>query len=299
MFNRRPLADAALAALIAILAGCGSTPARISPMLENAVDYNHQGQQFYQGKDYRNALAFYSKALQVDRSIENSEGIALNLFNLAQTYLALNQFDAAQASLDEVVNNAMGLFSSSHLAQASMQKSIVFTHQKQPGAAREWITKADAFCGASCPQKGLVLNVQARFALDEHQPDAAIDLANRALSIHKKEMLTPEIANSLRLMGEANLAKQLPDMAIPLLQEALQLDKDQGLPIKISVDLLLLGKANKNADGLSAAFFRRALAVSRAAGDSDGERRALLALEEVSPQISTMQSRHPENAVNR
>jgi len=266
-------------ALVALLAACGSPPAKISPMLENAVNYNLQGKQFFQSKNYENALASYNKALQIDKSIENAEGIALNLLNIAQAHIALNQFDAAHSSLDEVLDNATGLFQADQLAQAAMQKSLIFISQGQSKSTGEWINKADALCGDACRQKGLILNIQARFALDEHQPDAAIDLANRALSAHQKGMLVSEMANSLRLIGEAHLDKQLSDKAIPFLQEALQLDKSQGLPVKISADLLLLGMAHKDGKDQSAVFFRRAIAVSRAAGDGAGEQRAAYALD--------------------
>ena len=266
-------------ALIILLTACGSSPAKISPMLENAVNYNLQGKQFFQSGDYKNALASYNKALQIDKSIENADGIALNLFNIAQTHIALSQFDAAHSSLDEVLGNAAGLFQADQLAQAAVQKSIIFISQGQSKSAGEWINKADTLCGDACRQKGLILNIQARFALDEHQSDAAIDLANRALAIHKKEMLIPEMANSLRLIGEAHLDKQFSGKAIPFFQEALQLDKSQGAPTKISTDLLLLGMAHKDSKDQSAVFFRRAIAVSHAAGDLAGEQRAAYALE--------------------
>lgn len=266
------------AALVLLLTACSSPPAKISPILANAVSYNLQGKQFFQSKDYKNALASYSKALQIDRSIENIEGVALNLLNIAQTYLALNQLDAAQSSLNEVLDNASGLFHADQLVQAAMQKSIIFISRGQSKLTGEWINKADTFCGDSCRQKGLILNIRARVALDGHQPDAAIDLANKALSAHKKEMLASEMANSLRLIGEAHLDKKLSDAAIPFLEDALQLDKEQGLPVKISTDLLLLGKAYKNIKAQSAFFFRRAIAVSQAAGDSAGEQRAVHAL---------------------
>jgi tetratricopeptide (TPR) repeat protein len=261
------------------LTACGSPPAKISPMLENAVNYNLQGKQFFQNRDYENALVSYNKALQIDKSIENADGVALNLLNIAQAHIALNQSDAAHASLDEVIGNTTGLFQADQLAQAAVQKSLIFISQGQSKSTGEWINKADALCGDSCHQKGLILNIQARFALDERQPDAAIDLANRALAAHKKEMLVSEMANSLRLIGEAHLGKQLPGKAIPFLQEALQLDKSQGLPVKISTDLLLLGMAHKDSKDQSALFFRRAIAVSRAAGDLAGEQRASHALD--------------------
>lgn len=282
MFSRLPPASLAWLALASLLAGCGAAPAKISPTLESAVNYNHQGQQFFQSKEYQNALFFYNQALQADKSIENVDGIALNLLNIAQTHLALNQPDAAQASLDELFNNAAGLFHPDQLAQAALQKSLVFSHQAQPKLAGAWINKADALCANACAQQGQILNIQARSALDEHRPDTTIDLANRALSIHRKAMQASEMANSLRLIGEAHLANRAPDKAIPFLQEALQLDKNQGLPVKISADLLQLGMAHQGTSQIAAAFFRRALAVSQAAGDSSGERRATLALEALS-----------------
>ena len=281
MFNHLRPVKYLLMAMAVTASGCGSPPAKISPMLENAVGYNLQGKQFSQNKDYRNALISYNKALQVDRSIENADGIALNLLNLAQIYLALNQVDTAQASLDEVFNNATGIFQVSQQIQAAMQKALIFNSLSQHKLAGEWISRANMLCGASCAQRGLILNVQARFALDEQQPDIAIDLANRALSVHQKEMLTHEIANSLRLIGEAHLDKQLSDKAIPFLQEALQLDKNQGLPARISLDLLLLGMAHKNISDHAVVFFRRSLAVSQAAGDLVGEQRAIRALDSV------------------
>lgn len=269
--------------LLALIAGCGSPPARNSAMLDNAVAYNQQGQQLFQNNDYSNALIAYSRALQVDRSIENVNGIALNLMNLAQTYLALNQLDEAQAALDEILANAAGLFNAEQMAQASIQKALIFIRKALP--AEEWVNKADLYCSDACSHKGLILNVQARLALDKNQPDIAVDLAKRALSLHRKKKLSSEIANSLRLTGEGYLDQQLPGNAIPLLQEALQLDKEQGFSVKISMDLLLLGKAHKSIPEQSIVFFKRALAVSKAAGDAEGMQRADSALNACDAQV--------------
>ncbi len=282
MSSRRHPAELIPAILLgSLLAGCG-TPVKTSPMLEIVAGYSQQGQQSFRDRDYNGALASFGKALQIDRSIENADGIALNLLNIAQTYQALNQPEAAHTSLDEILGNALGLFQDDQLAQAATYKSILHLRQAQTGPASEWIEKADAFCGDSCASRGLILNIQARLALGKGQPDAAIDLANRALSIHRKAGVVPEIANSLRLIGEGHLARQLSDKAIPFFQEALQLDKGQGLPAKISTDLLLLGMAYKDTPGQSAVFFRRALAVSLAAGDSAGAQRAGNALASIS-----------------
>lgn len=272
--------------LLLALAGCGSPPAKNSVMLDKAVAYNQQGRQFFHDSDYSNALTAYRRALQADRGIENADGVALNLLNLAQTYLALNQVDAAQVCLDEILSNAAGLFSVEQLASATIQKALISIREPQP--TEEWINKADALCADKCSQKGLILNVRARLALDKNLPNAAVDLAKRALSLHRKMKFSPEIANSLRLVGEAYLGQQLPEQAIPFFQEALQLDKELGLPVKISMDLLLLGKAHQGSPEQSAVFFKRAFAVSQAAGDKEGMLRAGSALAKASCQGQVM-----------
>ena len=264
-------------ALVALVAACGSPPARISPMLETAINYNLQGKQSFEDQDYQKALLSYHKALQIDRSIENAEGIALNLHNIAQIHLLLDKPDAAQSTLDEICENAAGLFQPEQQAQAALQKALALVSAAQPSQAQTWINKAEDFCGTACKPRGLILNVSARLALDRHQPELAIALASRALSLHQKALLLSEIANSQRLLGEALLEQQLPQLALPHLQEALQLDKNLGFPARISLDLTLLGMAHQHEQ--AKAFYRRALAVSQAANDAPGIRRANRALE--------------------
>ena len=70
-----------------LLIGCGGaqTPT-LSAVNLRAIEYNQNATKALENGDYEKALAYYMEALKVNRSIENTEGIAVNLINMAVLY---------------------------------------------------------------------------------------------------------------------------------------------------------------------------------------------------------------------
>ena len=70
-----------------LLIGCGGPSApTLSAIHEKAVEHNQKAAKAVEEGNYEKALAYYMEALRVNRSIENTEGIAVNLINIAVLY---------------------------------------------------------------------------------------------------------------------------------------------------------------------------------------------------------------------
>ena len=70
-----------------LLIGCGGAQTQtLSSFHLKAIEYNQNAAKALENGDYEKALAYYMEALKVNRSIENTEGIAVNLINMAVLY---------------------------------------------------------------------------------------------------------------------------------------------------------------------------------------------------------------------
>lgn len=255
----------ALALLLGLLSACGSTPEKPSARQAKAVEYNQRAQSAFQRGEYVTAIQFYEWALKLDSSIENVEGIAVNLVNLAKVHRVLGQAEESQRYLDRLLNEKTLSYGKPHLAAAAVQKALWALQARDAKAAAGWVEKAAEYC-ADCTLSGVVDGLRANIALMEGDAEKAVYWSDRAASANKK--LSPlEYANALRLSAQARMLRREYEAAIPLLQEALALDKSQGLPEKIRIDLMLLADCHekKGAVELAGQYRERAARVSAAA----------------------------------
>jgi tetratricopeptide (TPR) repeat protein len=70
----------------------------------NAENYLDKGNTYYQQFDYKRANEFFRDALNLYRSIDNSEGIIISCLNLSKTYLALGNLTLAEKYLTRAKN---------------------------------------------------------------------------------------------------------------------------------------------------------------------------------------------------
>lgn len=74
-----------LTVLAGLLAGCASAPTPSSSRTAAAaVQLNRSGQVAWQHGEYRQAQAAFETALAIDMAAEQTDGIAINLLNLAR-----------------------------------------------------------------------------------------------------------------------------------------------------------------------------------------------------------------------
>jgi tetratricopeptide (TPR) repeat protein len=85
--------------------------------------------------------------------------------------------------------------------------------------------------------------LQARLTLEKGDARRALDLAETALSRFRTHENQQEVANLLRVQGDARLALGDFSSARRALEEALNIDKALALPAKIALDLASLARA--------------------------------------------------------
>lgn len=258
---KAPLALLALAALLAALAGC-ATPKALSPSQAQAVALNRQGMDSFAAGDMVRAQHAFEAALQLERAVENEEGIALNVLNLAQCYQRQGKPELAAAMLDQLLDGGALAFSARHRAEAALQHALLAFQRQDLAAAQRWQHEGVAIC-ADCALAGKLRGLGARLALQRGDAQEALKAAGEALARSGDDAV--EKANALRLQGAAQLALGLRPAAEAALLQALALDKDGGLPDKVLQDLQLLGHAGAD-PAAQRRYWRRALAVAQATG---------------------------------
>jgi tetratricopeptide (TPR) repeat protein len=231
---------------LVLLTACGHVEETRSARQQQATEFNQRAQRAFQRGEYRVAASFYENALQIDVAIENVNGIAINLLNLAKVNQALGNTAVAQRYLDSLLQDKALQYSPAHLASAAVQKSLLHLQENDAVGAVIWVDKAAANCTTDCKLAGVIDNARASIALRASNVDKALYWSERAAS-ENKDASPLEYANSLRLSASAKLLKNEPDTALHLLDEALVIDKSLGLPEKIRQDLLLFAQAHEKA----------------------------------------------------
>lgn len=226
-----------------LLSACSHVEEISSARQEQATEFNQRAQRAFQRGEYQAAATLYENALQLDVAIENVNGIAINILNLARVNQVLGKPALAQRYLDALLEDKSLNYPPVHLAAAAVQKSLLRLQENDVAGATAWADKAAAWCVADCNLSGVIDNARASIALRENDADQALHLSEHAASTNKNASPL-EYANSLRLMASARQLKNEPDAALHLLEEALVIDKSLGLPDKIRMDLLLSAQAH-------------------------------------------------------
>src|SRR5689334_12947992 len=96
---------------LVLLAGCAGKggPAPAPKRLQAIEANNHAGQLFARG-DYAGAAKLYQRALEIERSVENEDGIAANLINLSIAYQRLGELKSAEAAVAEILDGGVNAF---------------------------------------------------------------------------------------------------------------------------------------------------------------------------------------------
>lgn len=266
---RRFLRAASVAGLLGLglvlLSACGSAPVR-SASASKAHDLNRQGIDRFKAGELDRALALFQRALAVEQSIENEDGIAQARLNIAGVYQKMGRVPEAVKVLEPVVTDPALAFSVDRRAEAALKRATLFTQADDTAAAAAALDQASSVCAGSCGSAGRILNLRAHIALAAGQPADGLRWARRARNDNAGDEL--ETANALRLEASAQLALKAPELAAPLLLQALALDKALGASEKIYQDLLLLGYAHMTAMPTARAYWRRAHEVASAAGEA-------------------------------
>jgi tetratricopeptide (TPR) repeat protein len=286
----------AYALALAMLAGCVAPPQGTPPPAGEAamIEANRRADAYLRAGDLEGAARQYREAVRVARSVEDPEGIATNAINLSIVYQRLGRPEDARASLALLFERSQLAFSSEHLAQAALRRSVLDLEERRTADAQAWLERASGYCGRGCSVSSAIQNVKAQLALEAGRPDQAASAAKAALAGSRTAGDRAEAANALRLLGGAALKSGDAAGAIGYLGEALAIDKEMAAPRKIYLDLVGLGEASalKGDRGAARSYYERARAVSEADRDAEGAAKARALIEALG---DNMQARQPSH----
>lgn len=267
-----------------VVAGCGGTiPPPLPATYLRAVGLNRQAEAAFKRGEYRIALRFYREALEVDRSIEQSDGIAINLMNMAIASRELGERENAHRYLSEILDTKETLFTELHRAGAAFVKAKLHLDEGQYREASTWSDAALDLCKRiGCHQEAGINNLKGRIGLVQGDYAAAEGYVRRGLALSQERHDPQEIANAMRLLAELKTGKGEFEEAVRHYEDALAMDKALGVSRKVAMDLMGIGmvRCKQGRREEARRYFRRAMAASEGAGDKVGIERATLTMEQ-------------------
>jgi len=274
-------------AAVLLLAGCGSTE-RPPAVVGEARELSREGRDAFREGRLDEAYQAYGRALELQRSIDDSAGIVRTLVNLAVVGKAAGRRADAIVCLDAVDRYIASVDASTGvkpgdkalndaLAEASWMRAYLHADAGNAGAAWAEIERAKSRPGVSSGgSAGRFANLEARLHLDSGSPAAALTAARRAQRLNQRSGDDSETADSWRFIGRALSQTGDPSGAYDSFAEALELDRELGRPAKVTDDLLGMARAAIDAGrpDQALACAERARTAARAAGDASAEAQA-------------------------
>ena len=265
MIDIRRAALLFLCLLMVATSGCsGPVPAPTPPERERALSWNRRGLAAETRGDKNGAVLAFEESLRVNRSIEDFDGVAISLLNLARVHRQKGELAIARERIDE----ALRILSPDNpvFPESSFEKARIELSLNNLPQAREWAQKAVP--AEKKPYSGRMQNLLSRILFIEGKSGEALLLAETALESNRESANRAEEANSLRLIGDIALAGGDPQNAQARYLAALSIDKDLAESKKIAQDLRSLGQAAQALGDTQAAkaFFERADQVSQSSG---------------------------------
>src|SRR4051812_5739037 len=123
---------------LAALAGCAgrAEPQAVLPAKRlQAIEANNRAAALVQRGDYAAAADEFRRALEIERSTENEDGIAANLINLSIVYQRLGDRAAARAAVAEILTDTTLRFPQGRVAEAALRNAILLADERQLAAA--------------------------------------------------------------------------------------------------------------------------------------------------------------------
>ncbi|MBI4710546.1 MAG: tetratricopeptide repeat protein [Nitrospirae bacterium] len=249
--------------LLFTAAGCGHTPPSLSDVQKQAIEFNQQGESAFKKGHYKRALSSYAEALRLNRSIENTDGIAINLVNMAVVHHKLGDNANARKYADEILDTSRITHHASRYSDAAFIKAMLYLDDRNYGPALEWTERALNFCRDDCRTEGGIYNLKGRIAFLKSDFSSALTYAEKGLELNKKSGDKDEEANSLRLIAGLKAKRGEYEASKKLFEHALSLDKELGAGRKIAMDLTGIGDlfAGQGAFKDAMNYYMRAMSV--------------------------------------
>jgi tetratricopeptide (TPR) repeat protein len=256
-----------------LLSGCAASRPVISDTRLAAVKLNQRAESSFKNGDYEHAFALYKEALKINRSIEDSDGIAINTLNMAAVCRKLGDNSQAHKLLDSIFQSLPPACEPRRLSEAAFLRALLYFDEKNYDNSLEWGQKALLHCQYSgCDNAGRIYNITGRAYLGKGDADRAISSGQEGVRLNRGFKQKTEEANSLRLIADAMIISNEYAGARRFYEEALSLDKELGLSVKVGRDLLGIGVALLGQKDCRVAleYFKRALSVINSGNDQQG-----------------------------
>lgn len=270
--------------LLALLAGCASSPRPIDPpLLKAALEAESDGARRYQRGELAVAERRFAEAMRHFASIDDAAGSTRNRLHLVRVRLAQGRADAALDLLGGVPSDSV------HEPEVLLLRGQALLALARAADASQVLDLAAERCVAGCGAAASLEILRGRASLGGGDAAAARVRADQALKLLRERDEPNELGNAWRLLAAARLAGGDAAGALPAAQAALDLDRRLALPEKIARDWLLIGDihrrltADKTATGANDAAhaYARAIEIARAAGLEEITLTALQALKAI------------------
>jgi tetratricopeptide (TPR) repeat protein len=261
-----------MAACLGSLTGCaGSSDPSTPTVYVQATEFEQQGFKAQAHGDCKRALLYYRQALRLNRSVENMDGVAVGLINLAVLHQKLNRDGEARALIDEALS--LPEIQPFIRSDAAYERARLYLREKDLAMAKRRVELALSLDKSR--RAASRLNLLGRIAFLEGHDEQALQWAEAALDANRDGLHQSEQANSLRLMAEANARRGHDAVAKEHYLQALRADKEAGESAKVALDLRELGKLSLKTGNREEAlsYFRRAAKVKESAGEGKDDSR--------------------------
>lgn len=246
-----------------LLAACGSTPApRQPPAIEQARAADTDGRKALRNGELLRAQQDFSRALELQQSLDDTAGAATTLINLATVTHQLHDDDGALGWLDRILLEKEPIYPPDSQLTAAFRKAVILADLGRLSDADSSLQFAEKMCERKCALNSGIDTLRARLLLLSGDADGALDLAMTVS--RQSEAGKEEQANALRVSAAAEEKLARPASALQHFQAALEMDKALGLSARIGEDLSGMARASARLgrDREAAEYARRAYLVN-------------------------------------
>lgn len=258
--------------LFTIFYGCASKKDIEMPSAQaDAVVYNQRGVEAVEAGDYDRALIEFKRSLNLNSSIDNQKGVAIDYLNLGRLYLLIDRLDDAKGLFEEAVKIGSSISDRSILSETYVSIGRYYYLTGNSKDAMNILEKGLAIDRKEgYPTMGSKLNIVGMVYKDDERLEEAEKVFNDALKANKGYGRDADVADSFRGLGDIFLKKGDYKKARESYENALSMDKRIGSSGNISLDLSSLGILSLKEDNPKEAldFSLRAYAVDRSRGNN-------------------------------
>ncbi len=268
--------------LFTVFYGCASAKKSEMPDVQiEAIEYNQRGVTAVLAGNYDRAVIEFQRSLERNISIDNQNGVCVNLLNLGRVYLAAGRFDDARPVLERALQIGLNINDQLMISEAyaSLARHHYLTGNNDD--AIDILEKAAAIDRKQGYHTiGNRLNIMGLAYRESNRPEEALKAFNEALAFSKGYTRAADTADSFRGLGDIWFEKGEHKKAEESYENALSIDKKIGAGTKISIDLSNLGALNLKMNDTKKAldFFLRAYEIDSSRGD---DKRALKNLDKI------------------